>query len=192
MRKLSVLTLASLLTVSTPALAHVGHAEHGSFIAGALHPLSGMDHILAMVGVGLWAAALGGRALLAVPAAFVGVMLLGFVMALFGLPVPFVEPVILASIVVVGLLVAIAQPVPTAAAAAIVGLFAFFHGHAHGAELAGNSAFWFGAGFALATAFLHAAGVGLGIAMGRFMHGSAGVRIAGGVAALGGVLLLAN
>jgi urease accessory protein len=144
MKKLSVLTLAPLLVMSTSAFAHVGHAEHGSFMAGFLHPLSGPDHILAMVAVGLWAATLGGRALIAVPATFVGVMLLGFVAALAGLPVPFVEPVILASIVVIGLLVAIAQPVPAGAAAAIVGVFAFFHGHAHGAEMAGDSALSFG------------------------------------------------
>lgn len=192
MKKLSVLTLIPLLVMSTPAFAHVGHAEHGSLVAGFLHPLSGLDHVLAMVAVGLWAATLGGRALVAVPATFVGVMLLGFVAALAGLPMPFVEPVILASIVVLGLLVAIAQSVPAAAAAAIVGVFAFFHGHAHGAEMAGDSALSFGAGFALATILLHAAGVGLGLAAGRLMHGSAGLRIAGGATALCGVLLIAN
>ena len=192
MKKLSFLTLAPLLVMSTPAFAHVGHAEHGSFMAGIFHPLLGMDHVLAMVVVGLWATTLEGRALIAVPATFVGVMLLGAVAALAGLPIPFVEPVILASIVAIGLLVAIAQPVSTGAAAGIVGVFAFFHGHAHGAEMVGDSALSFGAGFALATMFLHAVGIGLGLAVGRLMHGSAALRIAGGATALCGVLLIAN
>lgn len=192
MKKFSVLAGTALSAMSTPAFAHVGHAEHGSLMSGFMHPLSGMDHVLAMVAVGAWAATLGGRALLAVPATFVGVMLLGFVTALVGLPLPFVEPAVLTSIVVLGLLVAIARPVPVAAAAGIVGAFALFHGHAHGAEMTGNSALTFGIGFALATILLHAAGVGLGVGAGRLTKGTVGLRIAGGATSLGGMLLLAS
>lgn len=108
MKKTTVLAAVAMALTASPAFAHLNPAEHGSFAAGFTHPLSGADHILAMVAVGLWAAMLGGRALFVVPAAFVGVMLLGFVAALLGMPLPFVEPVILASVVVLGLMVALA------------------------------------------------------------------------------------
>src|SRR5690606_40231034 len=102
MKRTFLLAAALFSVMASPAFAHLDPAEHGSFAAGFTHPLSGADHILAMVAVGLWAAMLGGRALYTVPAAFVGVMLLGFVAAPVGVPLPFVEPVILASVVVLG------------------------------------------------------------------------------------------
>jgi urease accessory protein len=145
-----------------------------------------------MVAVGLAAVMLGSRARLAIPAAFVSVMILGFVAALAGMNLPFVEPVILASAVVIGLLVAVARPASPTLVAAIVGGFAFFHGHAHGAEMAGANALLFGTGFVLATAFLHAVGIGVGIAAGRLTQGTTALRIAGGATALGGALLLAS
>jgi len=193
--KKSILLAAAMAFTASPAFAHLNPAEHGSFAAGFTHPLSGADHILAMVAVGLWAAMLGGRALFAVPAAFVGVMLLGFVAALAGLPVPFVEPVILASVVVIGVLVALALPVSAVAGAMIVGFFAFFHGHAHGGEIGGAAFLAYGAGFALATILLHAAGIGVGLAAGRLMTGQNGrlaLRVAGGATALGGLMLMAG
>ncbi|HWT63320.1 MAG TPA: HupE/UreJ family protein [Ochrobactrum sp.] len=193
--KKSILLAAAMALTASPAFAHLNPAEHGSFAAGFTHPLSGADHILAMVAVGLWAAMLGGRALFAVPAAFVGVMLLGFVAALAGLPVPFVEPVILASVVVIGVLVALALPVSAVAGAMIVGFFAFFHGHAHGGEIGGAAFLAYGAGFALATILLHAAGIGVGLAAGRLMTGQNGrlaLRVAGGATALGGLMLMAG
>ncbi|TWF47368.1 HupE/UreJ family protein [Neorhizobium alkalisoli] len=192
MKRLSLMAFAPLLVIGTPALAHPEHAGHGSVMAGFVHPFAGMDHVLAMAAVGLWAATLGGRALVAVPATFVGVMMLGFVAALAGVTVPFVEPMILSSVVALGLLIAIARQVPVVAAAGIVGLVAFFHGHAHGVEMAGDSALSFGVGFALATMLLHAAGLGLGLGAARVIRGPTGVRIAGAATALGGVLLLAN
>lgn len=195
MNKKSVLTAAALTLVASPAFAHLNPAEHGSFAAGFSHPLTGVDHILVMVAVGLWATMLGGRALFAVPAAFVGVMLLGFVSALAGLPVPFVEPVILSSVVALGLLVASALPMSALTGAIIVGFFAFFHGHAHGSEIGGAAFLTYGAGFALATALLHAAGIGIGLTAGRFLSGEKGriaLRIAGGATALGGVLMIAG
>lgn len=195
MKKTTIIAAAAMTLMASPAFAHLNPAEHGSFAAGFSHPLTGTDHILAMVAVGLWAAMLGGRALFAVPAAFVGVMIVGFLTALFGLPVPFVEPVILASVVVLGLVVALALPVPVVVGAAIAGFFAFFHGHAHGSEIGAAGLFSYGAGFALATALLHAAGIGLGLGVGRLWQGSTGriaMRVAGGATALGGLMLMAS
>lgn len=173
-----------------PAFAHLDPAEHGSFAAGLSHPFFGLDHILAMVAVGLWAALLGGRAVWLVPTAFVVAMMLGFAAALAGLGLPFVEPVIAASVVVVGLLTLVALQVPTRIGMAMVGFFAFFHGYAHGGELGEAGALSFCAGFAVATAILHAAGVGIGLGMGRLAGGPVGralTRAAGAVTALGGL-----
>ncbi|MGO4834409.1 HupE/UreJ family protein [Rhizobiaceae sp. 2RAB30] len=175
-----------------PAFAHLDPAEHGSLLAGISHPLFGTDHILAMVAVGLWAALLGGRALWLVPAAFVGAMAVGFAAALSDAPLPFVEPVILASVVVIGLLAAMAFTVPAWAGMALVGFFAFFHGHAHGGELGAAGALSFGVGFAISTALLHAAGIGLGVVPANSLGGSAGrvvTRVAGAGAAFGGLWL---
>jgi urease accessory protein len=190
-------TAAALIVVSSvPAFAHLDPAEHGSFMAGVTHPLFGVDHILAMVAVGLWAALLarsgGSRALWLVPAAFVGTMGLGFAAALGAFPLPFVEPVILASVVVIGLFAAAALNVPTGLAMALVGFFALFHGHAHGGELGAATALPYGLGFALSTAVLHAAGVAAGLGLGRVLGGSGGqfaTRLAGGATALGGLWL---
>ncbi len=188
MLKRSLLTLAIVLSATMPAFAHLDPGEHGSFAAGFSHPLFGLDHILAMVAVGLWAATQGGRAVLLVPAAFVGTMALGFAAAIAGMPLPFVEPVILASVIFIGIAIALALPVPTAAIAAMVGFFAFFHGHAHGGELGEAGAWEFAIGFVLATAALHAAGIAAGLLMGR-LGGALLARIAGGVTALGGLWL---
>ena len=188
MLKKSVWTIIAVAATATPALAHLDPAAHGPLMAGLSHPLFGPDHVLAMVAVGLWAALLGGRALWLAPLGFVGAMVLGFGAALLGAPLPFVEPVVLASVVVVGLLAATALNVPAAMAMALVGFFAFFHGHAHGGELGSAGALAFGFGFALATALLHAAGIG----MARLFGGEAGrlaARIAGAAAAAGGLWL---
>jgi urease accessory protein len=192
MIKRLALSLSLLSFSAAPAFAHLNPAEHGSLLAGVSHPLFGADHILAMVAVGLWAALLGGRAPWQVPSAFVATMAVGFAAALAGAPLPFVEPVILASVVVIGLLAAVALKVPTSAGMAIVGFFAFFHGHAHGGELGSAGALSFGIGFALSTVLLHATGVGLGLGIGRVFGGDTGrlvTRIAGGATALGGLWL---
>ena len=187
------LTAASFLVISAvPAFAHLNPAEHGSFAAGFSHPLFGADHILAMVAVGLWAALLGGKALWQVPAAFVGTMALGFILALGGITLPFVEPVILASVVVIGLLAAVALSVPTSAAMLMVGFFALFHGYAHGGEMGSATAFAYGSGFAIATALLHIVGIGIGLGVGRLFGGSLGTtvtRAAGALTAIAGVWL---
>lgn len=182
------LALAITAAATLPAFAHLDPVEHGSFAAGFSHPLFGLDHILAMVAVGLWAAMQGGRATWIVPAAFVGTMAVGFAAAIAGVPLPFVEPVILASVIFIGIAIALALPVPTGAVAAMVAFFAFFHGHAHGGELGEAGAWQFAIGFIIATAVLHAAGIGLGLTLGRF-GGKALSRIAGAATALGGLWL---
>lgn len=185
------LSLAAFLALSAtaPAFAHLNPAEHGSLAAGFSHPLFGLDHILVMVAVGLWAANLGGRALYLVPAAFVGTMIAGFGAAILGAPLPFVEPVILASIVFLGLMVALALPLPLGGVMGAVAFFAFFHGHAHGGELGAAGALPFAAGFAIATAMLHAAGIGAGIALGRVQRAGLFTRIVGAATALAGLWL---
>lgn len=192
MKKSLSLAAAVLAVSAVPAFAHLDPAEHGSLMAGFSHPLSGLDHILVMIAVGLWAAQIGGRALWAVPAAFVGTMAGGFALALAGISLPFVEPAILASVVALGLLVAMAVRMETAACAAVVGIFALFHGYAHGGELGAAGALPFGTGFVIATALLHAAGIGLGMGIGKLSAGGTLSRILGGITALAGLALIFN
>ncbi|KGE01134.1 HupE/UreJ family protein [Rhizobium sp. YS-1r] len=187
------LTAAIFTAATAPALAHLDPVEHGSFMAGVSHPLFGMDHILVMVAVGLWAAQIAredqnNKALWAVPAAFVGTMAVGFGLALAGVALPFVEPAILASVIALGLLVAMAVHLPTVVGAVIVGLFALFHGHAHGGELGSAGALQFGLGFVLATALLHVAGIALGLGISRFAPNL--TRMLGGLTALAGLSLV--
>jgi urease accessory protein len=188
MLKRALMALAVSIAATLPAFAHLDPGEHGSFAAGFSHPLFGLDHILAMVAVGLWAAQQGGRAVWMVPAAFVGTMAIGFAFAIGGVPLPFVEPVILASVIFIGIAIALALPIPTPAVAAMVGFFAFFHGHAHGGELGEAGAWEFAIGFIFATALLHAVGIGAGLLLSRF-SGKVLTRIAGGATALGGLWL---
>jgi urease accessory protein len=189
-RRLS-LSAAMFAAATAPAFAHLNPEEHGSFMAGFSHPLFGMDHILVMVAVGLWAAQISQpgnkKALWVVPAAFVGTMAIGFGLALSGIELPFVEPAILASVIALGLLVAIAVRLPTSVCAAIVAVFALFHGHAHGGELGSAGAFQFGVGFVIATTLLHIAGIAAGLGISRFSPYVA--RILGGITALLGLSL---
>jgi urease accessory protein len=181
----------SIAAAASPAFAHTGLEHATSFSSGFLHPLTGPDHLLAMVAVGLWAGLNGGRAVWAWPVAFVGVMLIGGVLGMTGVALPAVESGILASVVVLGLLVLTAARVPVALGAAMVGIFAVLHGHAHGAELpAAASAISYSTGFALATALLHAAGLGLAFLAARDA-GRLLVRGAGGLIAACGVAPLA-
>ncbi|CAN7198186.1 HupE/UreJ family protein [Mesorhizobium sp. LjRoot246] len=178
-----------LLAAAMPAYAHVGIGTTSSFTAGFMHPLSGLDHMSVMIAVGLWAALKGGKALLAWPAAFVGVMLVGGVLGMLHMPLPFVEPGILASVVALGLLVALAIDLPVSAGVAIIGLFALFHGHAHGTEVPENAGgLEYMAGFAIATAALHATGIAAGLGLGVRFRGLA--RAAGAASAAVGVGLV--
>jgi urease accessory protein len=158
-------SLFILLSFTAPAFAHLNPTEHGSFAAGFTHPFFGMDHVIVMIAVGLWAWQIGGKAIITVPSTFVAAMIFGFVLSLLGAPLPLVEPTILASIVALGLLLTFAVKPPVALGAILVAAFAVFHGHAHGSELGGATAFAYAAGFALATAVLHAGGVVIGLAI---------------------------
>ena len=194
MFKQLAVTAGVILAATAPAFAHVSAADNGSFLAGFTHPLLGPDHIVVMVAVGLWAATIGGRAVWAVPAAFVGAMVIGYFLALTGLALPFAEPMILASTVALGLLVAAAVRLPVMVGVFLVGLFAVFHGHAHGSELGVAAAVPFGFGFALATALLHSAGIATGLFLGSgkgigAATGSIVARLLGGAAAATGIVL---
>jgi urease accessory protein len=183
------MTAAVVFAGSETALAHTGMEHAVSFAAGFQHPWTGLDHMLAMVAVGLWAGLNGGRALWVWPAAFVGVMIAGGALGMAGLPLPMVEPGILASVIVLGLLVLAAARLPVAIGALLVAAFALLHGHAHGAELPGSaSALTYAAGFALATALLHAVGLAIAYFAGS-ERGRMLVRGAGALVAAGGVAL---
>jgi urease accessory protein len=156
-----------LLVSSLVLHAHPGHhtiSLHGGFLIGFLHPLGGLDHLLAMIAVGLWAAQLGGRALWAVPASFLAAMLLGGFLGFGTSGIPLMEQGIAASVVLLGLLIALAIRPPLVIPILLVAFFALFHGVAHGAELPPSTgAATYSAGFLLATATLHAAGLMLGV-----------------------------
>src|SRR5262245_42189003 len=185
-------TAVMSVALAAPALAHTGIGAHShGFAAGFLHPLIGLDHLLAMVGVGVWAAQLGRRATWLVPVAFVAVMIAGAGLALSGIAMPMVEFGIAGSVLVIGALIAFGTRLPVGVALGLVGLFALFHGHAHGTELPGFAhPVAYGAGFVAATALLH--GVGIGVARAVRRHAAKlPFRAAGAAMALvGGGLLL--
>jgi len=181
--------LAAAALLPALAQAHPGHGLATSFAAGMNHPLHGLDHILVMLAVGLWAAQIGGRALWIVPATFVSLMTVGGALGMAGLPLPMVETGILISVVAMGVLIATAARLPLAVSMALVGVFAIFHGHAHGTEIpVAASGLNYVLGFIAATAFLHACGIGLGLlAQKRFTPPA--IRFAGAMIAVCGVAL---
>lgn len=185
----------SLFLVPTVALAHTGHGETSGVLHGFEHPLGGIDHVLAMVAVGVFAFVLGGRALVLVPLAFVGMMAVGFLFGIGGVEVPYVELGIALSSIVIGAAAALGRPMPLAAAMSLVGVFAIFHGHAHGAEMpADASGLGYALGFIAATALLHTAGVGAAMGASRLVgrYGRRVAQVAGGLFALGGIGVLAG
>ena len=187
------LVLVFLVVFPTMAFAHTGHGDTAGFFHGFEHPIGGLDHVLAMVAVGVFAFVLGGRALYLVPLSFVGMMIVGFLLGAGQVDMPFVELGIALSSVVIGGAAALGRPVPVAGAMALVGIFATFHGHAHGAEMPENSGgLLYTAGFVAATALLHLAGIGgaLGVAKLVGKYGRPVAQIAGGAFALGGVGVL--
>ena len=181
--------LAAFALPPSLANAHTGLGHVDGFAHGFAHPLGGFDHVLAMVMVGLFASQLGGRARWLVPASFVAVMVLGGVLGLAGIAVPFVELGIGLSIVVLGGVVAFNLQAGAAAAMALVGFFAVFHGYAHGAEMPESArGLAYGLGYVLATATLHAVGLGFGL----LLDGKGGARGALLVRSLGAVAAVAG
>jgi len=191
---LPLLALTVLALAPEAAMAHSGHAA-GGFSVGFMHPLGGLDHVLAMVAVGLFAWHLGGKALWLVPAAFVATMAIGGAVGMAGTGLPLVEVGIALSIVVIGGLVAFRRTMPTAIAMALVAVFALFHGQAHGAEMGqAASGLAYGLGFLAATALLHGAGLLTGAATGQLgtQRGIALSRASGAAIAMAGVLILSG
>lgn len=176
-----------LLTAAGPALAHSGHD-----ISGFAHPFTGADHLLAMVGVGVWASLLSTRhpaAAFLVPAAFVGMMLVGAGAGFAGMKLPLVEAGIVASVLILGGLIMAAVRLPSALAMAVVGLFALFHGYAHATEAPADGTGTYIWGFVAATILLHVVGLGLG-GVARRAVGDLGLRALGGAVMAGGALVL--
>ncbi|QKV17310.1 HupE/UreJ family protein [Oricola thermophila] len=178
---------AGLTLAATPALAHTGGAVSG-FASGLAHPVLGVDHLMAMVAVGIWSAAGPARTAWRGPALFIAVLGLGAVLGMSGLALPFVEPGILASIFVLGAMIVAARFLPAAAGMAAIAGFALLHGHAHGVEAAGAVSGYM-AGLVLTSALLHAGGY----VVGRLVSGMRyGMIVSGMAVAAGGLVLAAG
>ncbi len=183
-----LITLIALVIflIPTTASAHSESGNVGGFLSGFGHPLTGLDHIVAMVAVGLWGAFLGGRAMWTLPVVFPVVMAFGGAMGVLGVPFPGVEMGIALSGVILGLMVAFAAKPPLWVAAVIVGFFAIFHGHAHGSELpeAANP-LTFAVGFVVSTGLLHLCGIAFGLLV-KWPWGKIAIRAGGALIALVG------
>lgn len=172
------------------AFAHIPEGAGSGFFTGFLHPILGFDHLISMVAVGLWGAFLGDRALWILPIVFPSIMAVGAAIGIIGLEVPLVEFVIALSGVVLGALIALRFKTRLAVAMVLVGIFALFHGYAHGTEMPGQiSAFTYGAGFVIGTGLLHLAGIGIGFAT-RLPRGELMIRGCGGVISVIGLTYL--
>lgn len=180
----------ALTLVAGPVFAHSGEGYGGGFIAGFTHPILGWDHVAAMVAVGLWGAFLGAPAIWILPVVFPLVMALGAVLGILGIPVPAVETGIALSAVVLGLMIVLAARPPLWVAAVLVGVFAIFHGYAHGTELPATvNAFAYAVGFVISTGLLHMIGIAFGLLV-KWPAGRAAVRGAGGLISLAGIAFL--
>lgn len=190
-----VVTLAfATLTIATlsaqPALAHPQQGQAGGFVTGFVHPISGLDHVLAMVAVGLWGAELGAPAIWMLPVTFPMVMAIGGMLGLMGMHIPGTEYGIAASAILLGVAVMLEARPPIALAALLIAVFAICHGYAHGTELPPDeSAVLYSVGFVIATGCLHALGIGIGTAYG-WTWGQKLVRGAGLAIAAGGTFFM--
>lgn len=185
----SAALIAALLLMATPAQAHTG-GTLGGFLSGFAHPILGPDHLLAMFAVGVWGAQIGGRSIWELPVVFPLIMAVGGVLGIAGVPLPHVQVWIGLSVLGLGLAIAtIWKPLELISIAA-VGLFAIFHGHAHGVELP-NAAdpVAYGIGFVVATGLIHIAGIGFGLLLGSSLNGGLG-RVAGALIAVTGLWFL--
>lgn len=181
--------VALAVILSTSAQAHTGDIA-GGFAGGFTHPLFGLDHVVAMVAVGLWGAFLGAPAIFLLPIVFPLVMAFGGLLGILGAPLPYVEVGIAVSAIVLGAMVALAAKPPLWFAAILVGAFAIFHGHAHGTELpAAANAAAFSIGFVIATGLLHLCGIGFGL-LAQSRKGRLAVQAAGLSIALAGLVFL--
>jgi urease accessory protein len=189
-RQLGVLMIAAMLATQGASAHNIAGTAIG-FVSGFRHPISGLDHILAMVAVGIWGAQLGRPAIWALPVAFPLVMSIGGVLGVRGVPLPGVEIGVAASAFALGVMIALAARPPVWAAAVLVGLFAIFHGHAHGTELPhAAQPLAYGAGFVLATGLLHVTGIAIGLLQ-QWRQGERVLRLAGvGIAIAGSYLLI--
>ena len=185
----ALLTLL-LVLAAVPAFAHEQSGQAAGFVTGLKHPVSGLDHVLAMISVGLWGAQLGSPAVWLLPVVFPMVMAFGGFLGLLGVPLPGTEVGIALSAILLGVMVAIEAKPPVWAAASLVGFFGIFHGYAHGTELpAGENALLYSVGFVIATGCLHAVGIGIGVVH-RWNAGRIALRVAGAAVALAGVYFL--
>lgn len=184
----AVVTAGLTLAYASPAMAHDGTGLAGGFVAGFVHPLSGPDHMLAMISVGLWGAFLGRPLVYALPMIFPTVMVIGAGLGMVGVPLPPVEIGIALSVVTLGLLILFAVRAPLWAACAIVAMFGLFHGYAHGLELpSAADPIGYSTGFVLSTGLLHLTGIALGL-LKVSNAGTLALRGAGGVIAVFGAL----
>lgn len=186
------LTGLILLLGATAAQAHTEGGIVGGFLAGVLHPLSGIDHLLAMVAVGIWGATLGRPLVWALPVAFPMLMVVGGVLGMSGIDLPYTEVGIAISVIVLGVSIAAAWRAPVAVAVAIVAMFGIFHGYAHGKELPVSAApAAYAAGFVIVTGLLHLLGIAIGLVK-AIPRGTQILRASGGVIAAAGVWILAG
>jgi urease accessory protein len=188
--KLTIFLAIGASAWASPAFAHTGTGLPGGFLSGFFHPLTGYDHMLAMVSVGLWGAFLGRPLIIALPVIFPTVMVVGAGLAMAGVPAPPTEIGIALSVLLLGAAIAAAWRAPIWAACLIVGIFALFHGYAHGKELpSAADPIGYAVGFVLATGLLHVCGIGIGLINNR-PGGVIATRLLGGVVAASGVAFL--
>ena len=180
----------ALLLHAQVAHAHMQGGESAGLLSGLAHPISGLDHVVAMIAVGLWGAQLGAPAIWVLPVAFPMVMALGGMLGLLGVPLPGIEAGIAASAIVLGAAVMMELRPPLVVAAVVVGFFAIFHGYAHGNELhGGESALLYSLGFVIATGCLHGVGITIGVVH-RWHWGQRALRLAGAAITVAGVFFL--
>ncbi|WP_415184065.1 HupE/UreJ family protein [Phaeovulum sp.] len=186
----SIFIAVSTAMLADPSFAHTGEGYSGGLVSGFTHPILGWDHVAAMVAVGLWGAFLGAPAIWVLPVVFPLVMALGAVIGILGIPVPAIETGIAMSAIVLGLMIVFAVKLPLWLSALLVGVFAIFHGYAHGTELpVASNAFAFAIGFVVATGLLHLIGIAFGLLVKR-PGGRIAIRGAGGLISLAGVAFL--
>jgi len=180
------------LTLCVPAIAHDAVSALGGFASGFRHPLFGADHFLAMFAIGLWGAQMGGLSVWTLPVTFPLIMVVGGIAGMAGIDIPFVELGIAVSVIVLGAAIVLAWHPPQAAALIVVGIFAIFHGYAHGKELpTAADEIAYAVGFVIATGLIHVLGIGVGLALHKPLHGAL-ARGLGGLIAMAGAYFVAQ